>query len=165
MNILLVLTILAILLFVLSFLTRRRFGILGLALFAGSYLAHTWTGAATPFIEKVGLDLTRLGVPTSIFVGALLTLLPAIILLANSPKYKGKEAKFFGSLGFTALAIILLVPMLKPAFIGDSTSDNLDTFIVANYSILITIGLIASIVDLFLSHNARRLSRKHTAEH
>ena len=165
MNFLLVLAIIAVLLFFLAFITKRRFGILGLALFAGSYLAHTWTSSATPLIEKTGVSLDSLGVPTSAIVGALLTLLPALILLANSPKYSGKWAKVIGSLAFPVLAVILLVPVLQTAFASDATSDTLNSFIVDNYTILMTIGLVGAIIDLFLSRPHHKHAKKHASEH
>lgn len=164
MNATFILAGIAIILFILAFVTKRRFGILGLALFAGSYLAHTWTGAAAPVIEKSGIDFSSLGVPAATIVAVLLTIVPALILLANSPKYSGKWGKFIGSAAFVALAVVLVAPVVRSAFADSAVDAYLDT-VVANYSLLVTAGLIAAVVDLFLSRPHRKPGKSHDLKH
>lgn len=160
MNATFVLAGIAILLFVLALITKRRFGILGLGLFAGSYLAHTWTGATVPVIEKSGIDFAALGVPAATIVAVVLTILPALFLLANSPKYSGKWANYVGAAAFAALAIVLTTPVVRSAFASSAVDAYLDT-VVAQYSILVTVGLIGAVVDLFLSRGHKSHSKKH----
>lgn len=161
MDFLIPLFLLAILLFVLAFVTNRRFGILGLALFAGSYLAHSWTGVALPFVQQTGVDFSQFGVSTDVLIGIILTIVPSIILLVNSPKYSGKWARVVGALAYAVLSCILLVPVLKNAFTLAS-AQSIVAFITTNYTVLVTAGLIASIGDLFLSKVRKPSKEKHS---
>lgn len=155
--------IIAALLFVLAFITNRRFGILGLALFAGSYLGHTWTGATMPLIEKAGLNLSSLGVTPTVMITAVFTILPSVILLANSPKYHGRRAKFFGSLGYSLLAVVLLLPLFDDPFLSPEQAQMTVSFVKQNYALLVTIGLVGAIVDLFLSRSKKHHNEKKHA--
>ena len=50
MNVALVFAVILIALFGLAFLTKRRFGVLGLALAAGAMLSSLWAESLTPVI-------------------------------------------------------------------------------------------------------------------
>lgn len=166
MNMLIVLAVIAVLLFLLGFITKRRFGVLGLTLFAGSYLAHTWTGAAIPLIEKTGVNLSSLDLSPATLIAALFTIAPSLILLANSPQYHSKWAKIIGAFAYAVLAVILLVPVLNNVDFANAQNQSLIDFVTKNYTMLVTAGLIAAIIDLFLSrshkkHSKQSVDKKH----
>lgn len=154
-----------VVLFLLAFITRRRFGILGLGLLAGSYLAEAWAGQAVPYVERSGITISQLGLPMLAFVTIVITLLPALILLVNSPKQHQKLPKVLGALEFALLAAVLLTPTLAGALTVDGFGTVLNTFVVHNYSVLVTIGIILAIVDLFLSRQSPRAHKSRHAEH
>lgn len=138
-------------LFVLAFVTRRRFGVIALALLAGSYLAQTWAGHITPYVVQSGINLSSLGVPIIVAVTVVITLLPALILLVNSPKYHGKWQRAIAALAFGLLAGVLLVPTLFSVLPSDQLGRTIDTFVSRNRTLLITAATILAIIDLFLS--------------
>lgn len=161
----LILVVVAVLLFLLAFATKRRFGILGLALFSGSFLAQSWSGVATSYVEQTGINFSALWLPASALVAALLTILPALILLANSPKYHGKWVNVFGALGFSILAVILLVPILATAFAVEPGSQSIISFFQTNVTLLVTVGIICAIVDLLLSRSSHKPKKGREAKH
>ena len=155
----------AAILFALGFITKRRFGILGLALLSGSYLAGAWAGTIVPYVEKTDLNLSSLGVPALALVTVLITLLPALVLLANSPKYRGKWAKVLGSLAFGLLAGVLLTSTLASVLPLDPIGHTIDTFVIHNYTLLVTAGIVLSIVDLFLSRSRPRVHKSRSEKY
>ncbi|HEU0266032.1 MAG TPA: hypothetical protein VFQ70_00200 [Candidatus Saccharimonadaceae bacterium] len=154
-----------VILFVLGFVTKRRFGVLGLALLSGSYLAGAWAGTVVPYVEKSSLNLKSLGVPALALVTVALTLAPALILLAHSPKYYGKYQKMLGSLAFGALAGVLLTSTFASVLTIDSLGQTIDTFIVHNYTILVTVGIVLAVIDLFLSTSRPHIRHSHSEKH
>ena len=54
MNVVIVVSIILVALFALAFFTKRRFGVLGLALAAGAMLSELWAAELTPFVQKAG---------------------------------------------------------------------------------------------------------------
>lgn len=154
-----------VVLFVLGFVTKRRFGVLGLALLSGSYLAGAWAGTVVPYVEKSSLNLKSLGVPSLALVTVALTLAPALILLAHSPKYHGKYQKMLGSLAFGALAGVLLTSTFASVLPIDSLGQTIDTFIVHNYTILVTVGIVLAVIDLFLSTSRPHIRHSHSEKH
>ena len=77
-----------LILFALAFFMKRRFGVLGLALTAGSLLSMYWTDAVQAFLEQQGI--TSVAPPLSGVVAISLALLPAILLLFSGPTYSNK---------------------------------------------------------------------------
>lgn len=149
MTALIILAFLVATLFALAYTTRRRFGVLGLALLAGSYLAATWTDTVTPAVEQAGVVIAAPPLTTIVAFG--LTLLPALVLFINSPVYSSKRSKLIGSLVFSLFAVVLLIQPLGNALVIDETSQDLFHWVDANYTLLVTVGLLAAIGDLFLA--------------
>ena len=98
------LIILVVGLFLLSFLTKRRFGVLGLALCAGMLLSTSWTNVLTPIVAEQGITL--LSPPLQSVVAATLILLPPIVLLFSGPTYNKMAGRIVGSIAFTLLALV-----------------------------------------------------------
>lgn len=149
MTALIILGFLVATLFVLAYTTKRRFGVLGLALLAGSYLAATWTDTVTPAVEQAGLVVAAPPLTTIVAFG--LTLLPALVLFINSPVYHAKRSKLIGSIIFSLFAVVLLIQPLGNALIIDGTAQTVFSWVEANYALLVTGGLVAAIADLFLA--------------
>jgi hypothetical protein len=142
------------LLFLLSFLTKRRFGVLGLALAAGALLGAHWTDTLTPFIEQQGVNLVI--PPLSTVVYSVLVLAPPLMLLVGGPTYTKMFWRVAGSLGFALLAVTFLLDSIGGALQLDGT--GLAVYKVWRHydSLIIVIGLVASLLDVFFTRKPSR---------
>ena len=148
MDMAILLLIIMAILFVVAYLTKRRFGVLGLALCAGSLLSTMWTADVTPLIEKAGIQL--IAPPLSMVVAVVLVLLPAIPLLFAGPRYSKLWLRIFGAAAFTLLATaFLLVPLGSGLVLDDTTQEYYD-FLVDNRNIIITVAIVYAIYDILV---------------
>jgi hypothetical protein len=148
MNITLI--IIALLLFSLAFVTKRRWGLLGLALVAGSIISASWSSYVTTALQTQGIKL--LSPPLNVVVAVCLIILPALILLFVGPKYHKKWQRVTGSLLFAALATLLIAIAIfreAPNLMADSQVGALAT---QAYPLIIVVGVIVAIVDTVMAH-------------
>lgn len=141
--------VLALALFVGAFLSRRRFGLLGLALTAGSTLSSIWSYDAGLVVSSTGLVPD--GPLTNAVALSLIVLLPAIILLFHGYTYKENVARVIGSLLFTLLALAFLVEPIGFALPLEGVAADVYNWLVANKEVIISIGVVLAIVDLFFT--------------
>ena len=146
MDIVYIVLFVIIALFVLAYWTRRRFGVLGLALCAGYLLSGMWTTQVTAFAHRQGLQLVS--PPLASVVAAVLILLPAIVLFYGGPTYSQKMQRIIGAAAFALLASAFLLTPL-----GNSLSlDDMGTFyfniFVQNKDIIITGAVIYALFDI-----------------
>jgi hypothetical protein len=134
-------------LFALAFFTKRRFGVLGLALAAGAMLAGLWVGDLTPVIAKAGFVLVK--PPLQSVVAAGLTLLPAVFLLFSGPTYKAMPQRIAGALAFAVLATSLLLDPLGSALVIEGVGKTVYDYMVEHKTLFITIGLVLAVLDVF----------------
>ncbi len=160
MNVALVFGITLIVLFALAFLTKRRFGVLGLALAAGAMLSSLWADSLTPVIEKAGVAVSQ--PPLFTLVSVSLVLLPAVLLLFSGPSYKGLPMRLAGAFCFAALAVALLIEPLGSALVLTGQSQEIYQFFVDNRVYIVTAGLIAALFDILTTRTrGHRRSAKH----
>lgn len=140
--------IIAISLFVAAFVTKRRFGLLGLALAAGSIISGIWSYDA-------GLIPSLFSIPsgsyTSAIVSSILILLPAGLLLFHGYSYKNLLGRVVGASLFTILAMAFLAEPISRALIVQGVGASTYNIFIDNKTTIIGIGLIIAIVDLFLT--------------
>jgi hypothetical protein len=147
---------LALVLFALSFFSKRRFGILGLALVAGATLSTIWGDTADLVVSATGL-IQNSQLTTAIAL-SVVTLLPAIVLLFHGYKYKDVFSRIVGSLFFTILALILLLePVAHTLPLEGATAYWYDQAI-GYKDLIISAGIVLAVLDLFFTKS------KHTAE-
>jgi hypothetical protein len=135
-------------LFVLAYYTKRRFGILALALCAGYLLSEMWAVRVAPFIREAGFNLVS--PPLESVAGALLILLPALCLLYGGQSYSKQLQRIIGAAGFALLAAAFL---LKP--LGNSLSlDEMGTFylgLLTDYKdLIITAAIVYGLIDILI---------------
>jgi hypothetical protein len=159
MNVALVFIIVLVLLFGLAFLTKRRFGVLGLALAAGAMLSALWAETLTPIIRQAGVEVDKPPLLTLVSVG--LVLLPAVLLLFSGPSYKDLPMRLVGALCFAVLAVALLVEPLGSALVLTGDSKIVYGFFVDYRVYIVTGGLIAALFDILTVHTGRRKFSKH----
>lgn len=140
-------------LFALAFGTKRRFGVLGLALAAGAMLSTLWVGNLTPIIASAGIVLIK--PPLESVVSALLILLPALLLLSSGPVYKTMRQRIIGATAFATLAIALLLEPLGSALVIDNTGKPVYDFFIHYKAIIVTVGLVLAIFDLLATKSSK----------
>jgi len=146
MNIVIVVAAIIAVLFAMTYVTRRRFGVLGLGLCAGYLISEMWTGQVTPFVRGAGFDLFV--PPLSSVVAACLVLLPAVLLLVNGPTYHSKTKRLIGAAIFALLATSFLLGPLGDALKLDSTGKTIYRILVDNKTIIITAGIGYALYDV-----------------
>jgi len=146
------------LLFALAFITKRRFGVLGLALGAGMMLSTMWVGNLTPIVAQTGIEIVR--PPLQSVVTAVLILLPALLLLMSGPTYKSSLQRIGGSALFGILAVTFLLPVFGSALVIDGIGMTMYSFFTQYRDAIVTIGLVAATIDLLVTKTP-----KHRKEH
>ena len=160
MNVAIVFIVVLILLFALAYLTKRRFGVLGLALAAGSMLSELWAAELTPIVRDAGLVVQN--PPLITVVSVALVLLPALCLLFSGPSYRDTHKRVFGAFLFAALAFALLIEPLGSALVLQAEGRMIYEFFADNQVYIVTVGLIIAVLDLLGAHTAKvRKSDKH----
>ena len=160
MSYILVFIAMAALLFALSFIVKRRFGVLVLALLAGSLLANLWTETLTPFVASTGIVTIR--PPLSSLVALTVTLAPAFVLFLGGPVANRKHERLLGSLVFAIVATMLSFNWLNDALVIDGAGRVLHDFLTQYQALILTAGVIAAIFDVLMTHTVRHAgSGKH----
>lgn len=150
---------LAVVLFTISFLSKRRFGLLGLALTAGATLSVIWYDDASRVISVTGL--VPVGPITNAVALSLVVLMPAIVLLFHGYAYKDMFSRIVGSLLFTVLALAFLVEPIGFALPLEGTSAYIYEQAVNYKDIVISVGVVLAIVDLFFTKPAHLAEKSH----
>jgi len=153
---------LALVLFAGAFLSRRRFGLLGLALAAGATLSTIWSYDAGLVVSSTGLFPE--GVITQATTQALVVLLPAILLLFHGYAYKNIVGRTVGSLLFTILALAFLVDPIGYALPLDGLGAQVYGTLQQYKDAIISVGVVLAVVDLFFTkpaHLAEKSKGKH----
>lgn len=158
MNVVLIFGLLALALFGSAFVMRRRFGLLGLALAAGSILSGLWGHDAGLVVSSLGIFPS--GPLTTAVTLAAIVLLPAVLLLFHGYTYKNMVGQIIGALLFTLLALAFLVEPLGHALILEGTGVDVYTWLVNNRQIIIGIGMVLAVVDLFFTKPAHMADKR-----
>lgn len=146
MSLVVILLVIIAVLFVVTYITRRRFGVLGLALCAGYLLSNMWTGQVTPWIQGAGFDMFV--PPLSSVVAAALVLLPAVLLLFSGPANHGKWKRLIAAAAFALLAAAFLLGPLGSSLSLDGNGAKIYHFLVDNKSIIITVAIAYALYDV-----------------
>lgn len=158
MNVVIVFAAIAIVLFVSAFLTKRRFGLLGLALAAGSTLSSIWSYDAGLLVGSLGIAPS--GPLTTAITLSAIVLLPAIVLLFHGYTYKSVPGRLYGAFLFTALALAFLVEPLGFALPLEGVGVDAYAWLVKYKEVIISVGIVLAIVDLFFTKPAAPLIEK-----
>ena len=154
MNALLALAVLLVALFALAYITKRRFGVLGLALCAGSLLSASWTSTLTPWVESHGVVFVS--PPLSAVVSTLLILGPALLLLFSGPTYSGQIQRIAGAMAFALLSFVFLLQPIGIALVFDETTSQLYDTIQQSSNLIIVVGILAALGDILITRTPHR---------
>jgi hypothetical protein len=136
-------------LFAIVFFTKRRYGILALALAGGAMLSTSWVGDLTPIIAQAGFVLIK--PPLESVVASALVLLPAIILLTSGPAYQSTVQRTLCALLFAVFAVVLLLEPIGSALVIEGPGKEVYDFLVANRVGIITICMVVAISDILFT--------------
>ncbi|HWT40027.1 MAG TPA: hypothetical protein VN081_02015 [Dongiaceae bacterium] len=143
-----------------AFVSRRRFGLLGLALTAGATLSALWGDDAGYVVEATGL--VQHSVMSQAIVQGALVLLPAVLLLFHGTTYKHIVSRLIGSVLFALLALAFLADPLGHIVSLQGISATVYEQIVAYKGVIISVGVVLAVVDLLFTKPARlEKGRKH----
>lgn len=158
MNVVIVFAVLAVVLFAAAYLTKRRFGLLGLALAAGAVLSTIWDSTAGIFVAATGI--VPKGPLTDAVTLSLLVLLPPVVLLFHGATYKTIFPRIIGSLLFAVLALGFLVVPLGHALPLSSFGAEAYAWLDTNRDIVISAGIVLAVIDLFFTKPVSHLEKK-----
>jgi hypothetical protein len=156
---LVIIIIILVSLTLLAYSSKRRFGVLGLALCAGLVLSQQLARDTSNVLEANAVPVQPLAYSSAASV--LLILLPAFILLIAGPKYQGKRAQLLGSVGFGVFATILLLgPLTADLPTLDTTIKPTLDMIAANKAWLLSIGVTIAVADMFIANRGKVFGKK-----
>lgn len=158
-----VLAAVAVVLFTLAFISKRRFGLLGLALTAGATLSTIWSYDAGLVISSLGI--LPEGVITQAVTQSLVVLLPAILLLFHGYAYKKIPGRIVGSLLFTVLALAFLAEPISYALPLDGINGQVYATIRNYKDVIISAGVVLSVVDLFFTKPVHLAEKEKKKKH
>lgn len=146
----LVLVVVAVVFWLLAYTTKRRFGVLGLALASGALLSLMWAGQLVGIVERA--DISLASISTAGLVSALLVLAPALLLLFSGPSYKSKNARVMGALLFAVFAVVLIAEPLSSLLVLDVQGREVFDLIMQYQPYMVTLGVMIALLDLLAIH-------------
>jgi len=150
MTFIVVLAIYFVALFLIALASRRLVAMASLAICAGAVLAHLWTSELTPLVAGAGINLTS--PPLGSLVAIVLTLIPAFLVLAKSPKTYAKHHKVFGSIVFATLGVMLTYGAFSNAVVLDEQSKQIVLQALQYEKWIITAGIVLAVGEVLAFH-------------
>lgn len=135
-------------LFFLVFISKRRFGLLALGLATGAMLNSIWGKGLIDFAMNQG---SPAGDYTPVIISSVIILLPALILLLHGNTYSNKIERSVCGLLVVLLALAFLSESLGQIIGLSGTPAEAYKWFTDQRTVIIGIGLIAGVVDIFLT--------------
>jgi hypothetical protein len=146
-------------LFVGAFLSKRRFGILGLGLAAGAIISPIWGINAGFVVSSTGL-VQEGPIVNAIALSALI-LIPAVLFMFHGYTYKHMVGRIIGSLLFTLLAAAFLVGPIGATMTLTGPVGNVYQWLVSNQELIVSIGVALAVADFLFAKTVQKSERKH----
>lgn len=137
-------------LWVLAFVSKRRFGALGLALAAGALLSLLWSGNLMGIVERT--DLSFASVSAAGVASLILVLTPPALLLFSGPSYRSKYGRLIGATLFAVFAGALIAEPLSSTMVLDSGARSVFDLVVKYQVYIVTAGVAVALLDTFAIH-------------
>ncbi|MBH1980355.1 hypothetical protein I8H83_02695 [Candidatus Saccharibacteria bacterium] len=163
MEVAIIIGVAAFMLFALAYVTKRRFGVLGLALAAGYVLSRLWEQDIPLLVDRIGVEFVAV---SSVTVMTLLViLLPSIALLFGGPTYKTKRGRLVGSALYAVLAVVFSLGALEYSLVLMGQGREVFEFLLANQQYILTIALAGAVVDIMHARSSSGGGEKHDKKH
>lgn len=158
MNIAIVCIVVVLAIFISAYMTKRHFGLLGLAMAVGSILSGIWAYEAGLVAGIFGISSNPV---SSAIIAAIITLLPCYLLLPRARAYKTALGRLLGAGLFTALAVAFLIGPFSNILILQGSAAEIYRQVLGYKDLIIGVGLIVAILDLLLTKSAESSEKKH----
>lgn len=152
-----ILGISVVLFWVLAFLSGRRFGVLGLALAAGAFLSHAWSGQLIGLLERADVTLASLSMAGVVSIS--LVLLPAAVLLFSGPSYGSKKGRAVGAGLFAVFAITLVAEPISSMLVLDELGRTFFDYLASHQAYIITAGVALAVLEVLATHTVSGRSK------
>ncbi len=150
MEVLLLIGLIVVILFVVAFVTKRRFGVLGLALAAGYVLSQLWEHYIPHVVQFFGLDMVIVSPVTLVTI--VIILLPSVALFFGGPVCRTTRGRLIGSLLYAVLAVIFCMGALEHTMVLSGSGKIAFDAVVDFRPYILTLALMVSIVDVMHAH-------------
>ncbi|RWZ78237.1 MAG: hypothetical protein EOT05_00520 [Candidatus Microsaccharimonas sossegonensis] len=158
MTFIVILLVLVLALFVGAFLSRRRFGVLGLGLSAGAIISPIWGDNASFVVSALGL-VAEGPLVNAIALSAII-LIPAVLFMFHGYTYKHLLGRVVGSLLFTLLAAAFLAGPIAAALTLTGPVGIVYQWIVMNRELIVSVGVALAIADFLVSRTVHKSEKK-----
>ena len=159
MMVILILLAIVLALFVGAFLSKRRFGVLGLGLAAGAIISPIWGDTAGFVVSSTGV--VNEGPLVNAIALSLLILLPAVLFMFHGYTYKHIFGRIIGSFLFTLLAVAFLAGPIATTLLLTGPVGNVYNWVVSNHKLIVSIGVALAVADFLISKTAHKSDKKH----
>jgi hypothetical protein len=146
-------------LFVGAFISKRRFGVLGLGLAAGAIISPIWGINAGFVVSSTGL-VQEGPIVNAIALSALI-LIPAVLFMFHGYAYKHMVGRIVGSLLFTLLAAAFLVGPIGATMTLTGPVGNVYQWLVSNQELIVSIGVALAVADFLFAKTVHKSEKKH----
>jgi hypothetical protein len=143
--------VVCVLLFLLAFMTRRRFGVLGLGLGCGLVMNQLWNVPVTDILQRY-VHAPLYGVSYGTLATVVLALLPSILLLISGPTYGKKLHRLAGSLLYALFAGVVCIEALQQSLVMTGVDQRVFEQIIAVRPVVVTVGIMLAIADMLHTH-------------
>lgn len=140
--------VVALALFAVAYVSRRRFGVLGLGLAAGALLADYMTKDLSKLISQNNVPVEPLSALSAAAI--FLILLPSVALFIKSPHYKKRNDAMAGAAQFTVLAMLLLLAPLTNSLPPDKLMQPFLNWVNTYQSGLLALMIGLAILDIWM---------------
>lgn len=146
MDVIIIIGLAVLLLFGFAYITKRRFGVLGLALATGYVLSVMWQDVIADIALRLPVDLGVVSPVT--FLTLLVILLPSLVLLFGGPRYKTKRGRLLGSMLYAVLAVLFSLGALEHTVVLMGDSRTVFEMIVQYQQYILTAALVVAVLDI-----------------
>lgn len=140
------------------YISKRSFGVPGLALAAGSLLATALSAQVTPLVIST-IGATD-GQVNQSMVAATLTLVPALVLLLFTVKAPTKIHRLYSSVLFAVLAVVLTYGSFANIVIMDDASQPLVDVALPYQASIMAATLVLALIDVVYARSGKEKGKK-----
>lgn len=152
----------AVALFVLALATKRRFGVLGLAVAGGVLLSQLWTVTLAALLSMQGVPTDPLSRTSAAYL--ICVLVPPLLLLLGGPTYHSRKGAFVWALIFAVFTTLFVMGPIMRDFEVTGDSNPIIEFMNEWQNALVGLGILLAIGDILLAHRPK-LPRKSSSKH
>jgi len=150
MTVLLALSVVVASLSFLAYVSKRRFGTLGLALAAGYLIAESTAGYVAGLLSDEGVSFGIVSLQT--IVAMVIILLPSFLLLFGGPTYGNKRSRLVGSILYASLALAFCLGALGHSLVLMGQERIIFETVWLYREQAIVALLCIAMIDMFMTH-------------